>query len=139
MHNQQLVDIQALQPQPCAVLAVNNRAILQLDTLKLCCTAQSICRGDSLQTLDHCSVQGIAIGHCSIVLLQQLPQQCCYKLAALAIGVAAALGLRHAARRALFRRGQMIRIWPYVLGCLVGLPLISMLICMTVCMVFLSV
>ena len=49
-------------------------------------------------------------------------------LAALAIGIAAALGLRHAARRALVRRGQMIRIWPYVLGCLVGLPLISMLI-----------
>ncbi|MHC2462368.1 amino acid ABC transporter permease [Bradyrhizobium embrapense] len=49
-------------------------------------------------------------------------------LAALAVGIVAALGLRHYARRALFQRGQMIRIWPYVLVGLVGLPLVSVLI-----------
>lgn len=49
-------------------------------------------------------------------------------LVMLAVGVVAALGLRQYARRALFQRGQMIRIWPYVLGLLVGLPLLAMLI-----------
>ncbi|WP_166295298.1 amino acid ABC transporter permease [Bradyrhizobium sp. 2S1] len=49
-------------------------------------------------------------------------------LAALAIGIIAALGLRHYAKRALFQRGQMIRIGPYVACCLVGLPLVAMLI-----------
>jgi general L-amino acid transport system permease protein len=48
-------------------------------------------------------------------------------LAVLAFGVVASLALRFHARRALFQRGQMIRIWPYVLGLLFGLPLITML------------
>jgi len=48
-------------------------------------------------------------------------------LAVLAFGVVASLGLRIYARRALFQRGQMIRIWPYVLGLLFGLPLLTML------------
>jgi general L-amino acid transport system permease protein len=48
-------------------------------------------------------------------------------LAVLAFGVVASLALRVHARRALFQRGQMIRIWPYVLGLLFGLPLITML------------
>jgi len=49
-------------------------------------------------------------------------------LVMLAIGILAALGLRRYARRALFQRGQLIRIWPYVLGLVVGLPLIATLI-----------
>ncbi|MBR0937784.1 amino acid ABC transporter permease [Bradyrhizobium jicamae] len=49
-------------------------------------------------------------------------------LAMLAIGILAALGVRRYARQALFQRGQLIRIWPYVLGLVVGLPLIAMLI-----------
>ncbi|WP_426433839.1 amino acid ABC transporter permease [Bradyrhizobium genosp. P] len=49
-------------------------------------------------------------------------------LVALAVGILAALGLRRYARRALFQRGQMIRIWPYVLGLVVGLPLVTMLV-----------
>ncbi|MCP1833028.1 general L-amino acid transport system permease protein [Bradyrhizobium sp. USDA 4532] len=49
-------------------------------------------------------------------------------LIALAIGVAGALALRGYARRALFQRGQAIRIWPYVLGLLAGLPLVTMLV-----------
>jgi general L-amino acid transport system permease protein len=49
-------------------------------------------------------------------------------LVALAVGILAALGLRHYARRALFQRGQLIRIWPYVLGLVIGLPLVAMLI-----------
>jgi general L-amino acid transport system permease protein len=49
-------------------------------------------------------------------------------LAAIAVGIAGSLVLRHYARRALFERGQMIRIWPYVLGLLVGLPLATMLV-----------
>jgi general L-amino acid transport system permease protein len=49
-------------------------------------------------------------------------------LAVLAFGVVASLALRFHARRALFQRGQMIRIWPYVLGLLFGLPLATMLV-----------
>ncbi|MGY2806486.1 amino acid ABC transporter permease [Bradyrhizobium sp. USDA 4506] len=49
-------------------------------------------------------------------------------LIALAIGVAGTLALRGYARRALFQRGQAIRIWPYVLGLLAGLPLVTMLV-----------
>ncbi|EJN15438.1 amine acid ABC transporter, permease protein, 3-TM region, His/Glu/Gln/Arg/opine family [Bradyrhizobium sp. YR681] len=47
-------------------------------------------------------------------------------LAVLAFGIVAALALRFYSRRALFQRGQVIRIWPYVLGLLFGLPLVTM-------------
>jgi len=49
-------------------------------------------------------------------------------LAVLALGIVASLALRIHARRALFQRGQAIRIWPYVLGLLFGLPLATMLV-----------
>ncbi|MDH2343137.1 ABC transporter permease subunit [Bradyrhizobium sp. SSUT77] len=49
-------------------------------------------------------------------------------LAVLALGIVASLALRIYARRALFERGQMIRIWPYVLGLLFGLPLVTILV-----------
>ncbi|VIO74703.1 putative glutamine ABC transporter permease protein GlnM [Bradyrhizobium ivorense] len=49
-------------------------------------------------------------------------------LIAIAIGIVGALALRSYARRALFQRGQAIRIWPTVLGLLFGLPLATMLI-----------
>jgi general L-amino acid transport system permease protein len=44
------------------------------------------------------------------------------------VGIVAALALRIRARRALFREGRVIRIWPSVLGLLVALPLVTMLI-----------
>src|SRR5215469_1682459 len=49
-------------------------------------------------------------------------------LIALAGAIIAALALRYYARRQLFDKGRAIRIWPYVLGLLVGLPLVSTLI-----------
>lgn len=49
-------------------------------------------------------------------------------LAMLALGIAASLVLRAYARRALFQAGRVIRIWPYVLGFLFGLPLVTMLV-----------
>jgi len=49
-------------------------------------------------------------------------------LVVLAIGIVGALGLRRYARRALFQSGRLIRIWPYVLGLVVGLPLVTTLI-----------
>lgn len=49
-------------------------------------------------------------------------------LGMLALGVVAALALRFYARRALFAEGRVIRIWPYVLGLVFGLPLATMLI-----------
>ena len=48
-------------------------------------------------------------------------------LVALAVGIVASLVLRHYARRRLFERGQLVRIWPYVLALIVGLPLVAML------------
>lgn len=47
-------------------------------------------------------------------------------LVTLAVGIVGSLVLRFYSRRALFQRGQLIRIWPYVLGLLVGLPLVTM-------------
>lgn len=49
-------------------------------------------------------------------------------MAMLALGILASLGLRSYARRALFQAGRVIRIWPYVLGVLFGLPLVTMLV-----------
>lgn len=49
-------------------------------------------------------------------------------LAVAAFGIVVSIGLRIYARRALFQRGQMIRIWPYVLGLLFALPLVTILV-----------
>jgi len=49
-------------------------------------------------------------------------------LAMLALGIVASLALRFHARRALFQEGRVIRIWPYVLGLLFGLPVATMLV-----------
>lgn len=48
-------------------------------------------------------------------------------LAMLAFGVVVSLALHFHARRALFRQGRVVRIWPYVLGLLFGLPLATVL------------
>jgi general L-amino acid transport system permease protein len=47
---------------------------------------------------------------------------------AVLIAVAGALLLQHYARRALFESGRMIVIWPYVVGLVVGLPLLTSLV-----------
>src|SRR3954465_14880787 len=47
-------------------------------------------------------------------------------LIALAIAIAASLLLRSHARRLLFESGRVLKIWPYVLGVLIGLPLLAM-------------
>jgi general L-amino acid transport system permease protein len=47
---------------------------------------------------------------------------------ALLVAVVAALLLRSYARRQLFERGRLIRIWPIVLGLLIGLPLVTSLL-----------
>jgi general L-amino acid transport system permease protein len=49
-------------------------------------------------------------------------------LIAAAIAIVAAFVLRRYARKELFEKGRKITIWPYVLGALVGLPLLAMLI-----------
>jgi len=46
---------------------------------------------------------------------------------ALLIAIAASLLLRSYARRQLFQTGRMVTIWPYVVGMLIGLPLIASL------------
>src|SRR6266436_8681986 len=47
---------------------------------------------------------------------------------AVAIAIVVVLVLWRYARRQLYQRGNMIMIWPYVLGLLVGLPLITALV-----------
>lgn len=49
-------------------------------------------------------------------------------LTMLGLGIVASLALRSYSRRALFQRGQVIRIWPYVLGFMIGLPLLTTLV-----------
>ncbi len=46
---------------------------------------------------------------------------------AVMIAIAASLLLRSYARRLLFQSGRLLTIWPYVLGLLIGLPLIAIL------------
>ncbi|MEA2819469.1 MAG: ral L-amino acid transport system permease protein [Bradyrhizobium sp.] len=47
---------------------------------------------------------------------------------AIVIAIAASLALRSYARRLLFQSGRLLRIWPYVLGLLIGLPLLTTLV-----------
>jgi general L-amino acid transport system permease protein len=47
---------------------------------------------------------------------------------AIAIAIAASLLLRSYARRLLFQSGRLLRIWPFVLGLLIGLPLLTALL-----------
>ena len=47
---------------------------------------------------------------------------------AILVAIVACLLLRSYARRQLFESGRMIRIWPYVVGLLIGLPLLTALI-----------
>ena len=47
---------------------------------------------------------------------------------AILVAIIASLTLRHYARRALFESGRLIAIWPYVVGLLIGLPLVTSLL-----------
>jgi general L-amino acid transport system permease protein len=47
---------------------------------------------------------------------------------AVLIGIVASLLWRRHARRQLFESGRVIRIWPYVVGSLIGLPLVTSLV-----------
>jgi general L-amino acid transport system permease protein len=47
---------------------------------------------------------------------------------AMVIAIAASLLLRSYARRLLFQSGRLLTIWPYVLGLLIGLPLLTALV-----------
>jgi general L-amino acid transport system permease protein len=49
-------------------------------------------------------------------------------LIALIVAITASLALHTYARRELFLRGHVFRIWPYVVGALIGLPLITMIV-----------
>jgi general L-amino acid transport system permease protein len=49
-------------------------------------------------------------------------------IAAVAVAIVGSLLLRRYARKQLFDHGRMIRIWPYVVGMLIGLPLLTSLV-----------
>src|SRR6185369_6879209 len=48
--------------------------------------------------------------------------------AAIGIAIVGSLVLRFYARRQLFQKGKVLRIWPYIIGLLIGLPLIDCLL-----------
>ena len=48
--------------------------------------------------------------------------------AALLVGIVAAILLARYSRKQLFQSGRVIKVWPYVLGLVIGLPLLSVLI-----------
>src|SRR6266436_3287568 len=47
---------------------------------------------------------------------------------AVVIAIVAAIGLWRYSRRALFESGRVVKVWPYALGLLIGLPLLTALI-----------
>jgi general L-amino acid transport system permease protein len=47
---------------------------------------------------------------------------------AIVLAIVASLLLRSYARRQLFESGRLVKVWPYVLGLLIGLPLLAVLI-----------
>jgi general L-amino acid transport system permease protein len=47
---------------------------------------------------------------------------------AIVLAIAASLALRSYARHLLFQSGKLLKIWPYVLGLLIGLPLLTALL-----------
>jgi general L-amino acid transport system permease protein len=49
-------------------------------------------------------------------------------LLAIVVAVVASLAWHHYARRQLFEKGRVVTIWPYVLGSLIGLPLLTALV-----------
>jgi general L-amino acid transport system permease protein len=49
-------------------------------------------------------------------------------LIAILVAIVASVMLRYHARRQLFEKGNAIKIWPYVLGLLIGLPLLTALV-----------
>jgi general L-amino acid transport system permease protein len=49
-------------------------------------------------------------------------------LIALVVAAMAAIAIHRYARRELFQKGHLIQVWPYVLGLLIGLPLLATLV-----------
>jgi general L-amino acid transport system permease protein len=47
---------------------------------------------------------------------------------AILVAIVASLLLRRYARRALFENGRLVTVWPYVIGLLIGLPLVTSLV-----------
>jgi general L-amino acid transport system permease protein len=50
-------------------------------------------------------------------------------LLALAVAIVASIAVHYYARRQLFDKGRVIKVWPIVLGLLIGLPLVAGLVC----------
>jgi general L-amino acid transport system permease protein len=49
-------------------------------------------------------------------------------LIAIAIGIVASLAMRAYARHALFKRGERLTIWPFVVGMVIGLPILTAMV-----------
>src|SRR3954452_11034323 len=49
-------------------------------------------------------------------------------VAAIVIAIVVSILLTRYSRKQLFQSGTVIKVWPFVVGCLIGLPLLSMLV-----------
>jgi len=71
-------------------------------------------------------ISGVFLSNRGIVVPRPIPQDsfaffCC----ALLLAIIVAFALRAYARRALFREGRVVRVWPYALAVLIGLPALA--------------
>jgi general L-amino acid transport system permease protein len=67
---------------------------------------------------------GVFLSNRGIVVPDPVPQASfAIVAAALLLGIAVALGFGVHARRALFRHGRVVTVWPYALAAVIGLPL----------------
>jgi general L-amino acid transport system permease protein len=72
---------------------------------------------------------GVFLSNRGLVIPKPIPHEGLDAVAvALLIAIVASLSLRAYARRELFQTGRLLTIWPYVLGLLIGLPLVASLI-----------
>jgi general L-amino acid transport system permease protein len=73
-------------------------------------------------------VSGFFLNNRGVIVPTPVPQPGLeyFALAAL-LAIVGSLVLRSHARRELYRNGRIIKIWPYVLGLLIGLPLLTVL------------
>jgi general L-amino acid transport system permease protein len=71
----------------------------------------------------------IFLSNSGLVIPQPVPQPGLEAVAvALLIAIVASLLLRTYARRQLFQTGRLLTIWPYIVGLLIGLPLVASLV-----------
>jgi general L-amino acid transport system permease protein len=74
-------------------------------------------------------VSGFFLNNRGVIVPTPVPQPGgAYFAFAILLAVIGSLVLRHYARRELYQRGRAIRIWPWMIGLLIGLPVVTALV-----------